>query len=76
MRILRHAEPEKPAPYLRRSPDESREPFQRLGPGFHREPWIPAFAGMTVFMKAVVYGQILIKRPPLLSPSKDSAPIF
>ena len=28
-----------------------------LGSGFHREPWIPAFAGMTLFIKTLVYGQ-------------------
>jgi len=75
MRLFRHAGLEEPAPYLIRGhpvgrPDESQEPCQRLGPGFHREPWIPAFAlnrawfrafaGMTTFMKTVVYGQTLI----------------
>ncbi len=58
MRLFRHAGLD---PASRRRPDESREPSQRLGPGFHREPWIPAFAGMTTFMKTVVYGQTLIK---------------
>ena len=46
MHFFRHAGLD---PVSRRRPDESREPSQRLGPGFHREPWIPAFAGMTIF---------------------------
>ncbi len=55
-----HAGPEEPAPYSdtgasRRRPDKSREPSQRLGLGFHREPWIPAFAGMTLFNENVIH---------------------
>jgi len=40
-------------PASRRRPDESREPSQRLVPGFHREPWIPAFAGKTIFLGTI-----------------------
>jgi len=53
MRLFRHAGLD---PASRRRLDEVGNHLT-LGPGFHRSPWIPAFAGMTLFVKTLVYAQ-------------------
>ena len=63
MRLFRHPGLEEPAPYsVKRGHPEGLE-----SPGFGLE-FIPMKigAGMTTFMKTVVYGQTLISRSSLL----------